>query len=72
MTKGMIVPLESARLVEFAHPILCYICEGQNNVDAEYCRFCGAPLALAHQTGRQKAPPQMVACVGASGVGKTV
>jgi len=72
MTRGVIVPLESARLVEYAVPIACYVCEGQNNFDAEYCRYCSAPMALAHQASSQKVFPQMVATVGASGVGKTV
>ena len=72
MTKGVIVPLESARLVEYADPIPCYVSEGQNNFDAEYCRYCSAPMALAHQANSQKLFPQMVATVGASGVGKTV
>jgi len=72
MTKGMIVPLESARLIEYAVPLPCHVCEGENSVDAEYCRICAAPMALAHQAARQKTPPRMVACVGASGVGKTV
>lgn len=72
MTKGVIVPLESARLIEYAVPISCYICEGQNNFDAEFCRYCSAPMALAHQANSQKLRPQMIAAVGASGVGKTV
>jgi len=72
MTKGVIVPLESARLIEYAVPISCYICEGQNNFDAEFCRYCSAPMALAHQANTQKVQPHMVAAVGASGVGKTV
>jgi len=72
MTKGVIVPLESYRLMEYAVPIQCYICEGENNFDAEFCRYCAAPMALAHQAGGQKTPPRMVAALGASGVGKTV
>ncbi len=72
MTKGVIVPLESARLVEYAVPIACYICDGQNNFDAEYCRYCSAPMALAHQADNTKVPPTMVAAMGVSGVGKTV
>jgi hypothetical protein len=72
MTKGVIVPLESARLIEYAVPISCYVCEGQNNFDAEFCRYCSAPMALAHQANVQKTLPRMVAVVGASGVGKTV
>ena len=65
MTKNVIVPLESARLIEYAVPISCYICDGQNNFDAEYCRYCQAPLALAHQANTQKTMPSMVACMGA-------
>jgi len=72
MTKGVIVPLESARLVEYAVPVDCYICEGQNNFDAEFCRYCSAPMALAHQAETNKTPPTLVACMGVSGVGKTV
>jgi hypothetical protein len=72
MTKGVIVPLESARLAEYAVPISCYICEGQNNFDAEFCRYCAAPMALAHQANSQKVRPRMVGIVGASGAGKTV
>ena len=69
---NVIVPLESARLVEYALPIHCYICDGQNNFDAEYCRYCAAPMALAHQACSQKLVPSMVACMGTSGAGKTV
>ena len=72
MTKGVIVPLESARLVEYAVPIPCYICEGENSFDAEYCRYCAAPMALAHQVNSQKVRPRMVGIIGASGAGKTV
>lgn len=72
MTKGVIVPLESARLVDYALPVCCYICEGQNNFDAEYCRYCAAPMALAHQANSHKIRPRMVGIVGASGAGKTV
>jgi hypothetical protein len=72
MTKGVILPLESARLAEYAVPISCYVCEGQNNFDAEYCRYCSAPLALARQANSKKVRPRMVGIIGASGAGKTV
>lgn len=72
MTKVAIVPLESYRLVEYALPIPCYICEGENTYDAEFCRYCSAPMALAHQAKGQKVRPRMVAVLGASAVGKTV
>ncbi len=72
MTKGMILPLESYRLADCAVPVPCYICEGENNVDSEFCRHCLAPMALAHQAQNQELRPQMIAVIGASGVGKTV
>lgn len=72
MTKGVIVPLESYRLAEYARPVDCFICEGQNNFDAEFCRYCGAPMALAHQVVSKGVEPRMVAMIGSSGVGKTV
>jgi hypothetical protein len=72
MIKGAIQPLESYRLMEYAVPIPCYICEGENTFDAEYCRYCQAPMALAHQANAQKIQSQMVAVLGASAVGKTV
>ena len=72
MTKGVIVPLESYRLAQYAMPINCYICDGENTVDAEFCGNCAAPMALAHQADGHKVLPRMVAVLGASGVGKTV
>jgi len=72
MIKGAIVPLETYRLVEYALPVPCYICEGENTFDAEFCRYCAAPMALAHQATSQKLRPQMIAVLGASAVGKTV
>ena len=68
----MIQPLESYRLAEYAIPIPCYICEGENTYDSEFCRHCFAPMALAHQANSQKIRPRMLAVVGASGAGKTV
>lgn len=72
MTKGVIVPLESYRLAQYAVPVPCYICETQNTFDAESCSNCAAPMALAHQAVSQKLAPQMIATIGASGAGKTV
>lgn len=72
MTRDTIVPLESARLVQYVVPVPCYICETENTYDAEYCRNCLAPMALAHQAQSQKIHPRMVAVMGASAVGKTV
>ncbi len=72
MTKGMIVPLESSRLVQYAVPIPCYVCHTDNTYDAEFCTHCCAPMALAHQANSQKLSPRMVAAIGPSASGKTV
>jgi len=72
MTKGAIIPMESYRLIEYALPVNCFICEGENTRDAEFCRYCSAPMALAHQAAEQKVAPQLIAVLGASAVGKTV
>ncbi len=66
------VPLDSYRLARHAVPLPCHICGEGNTHDAELCRRCCAPMALAHQAATQKVPPQMVATIGPSGVGKTV
>ena len=72
MPKDVIVPLESFRLVNYAVPVPCYVCGGENTFDSEFCHYCFAPMALAHQAACQKINPSMVAAMGASGAGKTV
>jgi len=72
MTKAVILPLDSYRLVQYATPIQCYICEAENTYEAEYCHRCMAPMALAHQAESQNVHPRLMAVMGASGVGKTV
>ncbi len=72
MSKGIAVELESYRLAQYATQIPCHICGEGNLLDADLCRFCFAPMALAQQTATQKTPPRMLATLGASGVGKTV
>lgn len=64
--------LDSYRLIEYTKQVPCYICEEGNTFDAELCRHCQAPMALSHQAQSQKVLPQMVGCIGVSGVGKTV
>jgi len=71
MTKTLL-PLDSYRLAEYAVPVPCYICHEGNSFDAERCRHCAAPMALAHQAQTQKIRPRMMAVLGTSGVGKTV
>jgi len=67
-----VLPLDSYRLAQYAVQVPCYICEQGNAFDAELCRHCQAPMALARQVHMQKILPQMIATVGSSGVGKTV
>jgi hypothetical protein len=66
------VEMDSYRLAAYTVPCPCYICGGGNNFDAELCRHCHAPMALAHQATSQKIHPRMIAAIGPSGAGKTV
>lgn len=72
MTREGVLELESYRLIPYAVQVPCYVCEGGNSYDAELCRHCFAPMALAHQANTQKVQPRMVATIGPAGVGKTV
>lgn len=72
MTKFTSMPLDSYRLAQYVQSIPCYICEGPNHHDAELCRHCFAPMALAHQANCQKVKPSLIAAIGASNSGKTV
>lgn len=66
------VELDSHRLAAYTVPYPCYICGGGNNFDAELCRHCHAPMALAQQATQQNVQPRMLAALGPSGAGKTV
>lgn len=72
MTKEGTIPLDSYRLAQYAEQVACYVCGTSNTFDSELCRYCSAPMALAHQANSQKVHPQMIACIGPSNVGKTV
>ncbi|MBI2825823.1 MAG: hypothetical protein HYX69_14145 [Planctomycetia bacterium] len=72
MIKEGTLPLDSFRLAQYAVQVPCYVCGEGNTFDAELCRHCFAPMALAHQANAQKAKPQLLATIGSSGVGKTV
>lgn len=72
MTQAVNIPLDSYRLAQYAAQIPCYLCGEGNLFDAELCRHCFAPMALAHQSNGQKVSPKMITTIGASGVGKTV
>ena len=72
MRANGMLELDSYRLAAYTVPCPCYICGGGNNHDAELCRHCHAPMALAHQAASQKIHPRMIAAIGPSGAGKTV
>lgn len=72
MRANGVVLLDSYRLAQYAESAPCYICAGGNNFDADRCRHCQAPMALAHQASSQKIHPKMIAAIGPSGAGKTV
>jgi hypothetical protein len=67
-----VLALDSYRLAAYAVQVPCYVCEEGNTFDAELCRHCFAPMALAHQANSQKVRPKMIATIGPSGAGKTV
>lgn len=71
MTQWSTIPLESMELAQYAVQVECYICEGGNRFDAEFCRHCRAPLALAYQARKQKTQPRLLAVLGGPAVGKT-
>ena len=72
MNRENTIDLDSYRLAQYAVQVPCYICDGGNTFDAELCRHCFAPMALAHQASTDKVRPQMLAAIGPSGAGKTV
>ena len=72
MRANGMLEMDSYRLMAYTVPSPCYICGGGNNFDAELCRHCHAPMALAHQASSQKIHPKMIAAIGPSGAGKTV
>ncbi|OHB78922.1 MAG: hypothetical protein A2W31_10595 [Planctomycetes bacterium RBG_16_64_10] len=72
MSRGCDLPLDSYRLAHYSVQVPCYVCDGGNTYDAEICRHCHAPMALAHQSAAQKTHPAMVAVLGTTGAGKTV
>ena len=67
-----VLPMDSYRLAQYSVQVPCFICEGGNSFDAEVCRHCQAPMALAHQAKMRKTPPQLVATIGSADAGKTV
>ena len=71
MTKWGLQSIETYELVQYSRQTPCYVCDGANRFDADFCRHCRAPLALSYQTVKRKHAPQLVAVIGAAGAGKT-
>jgi energy-coupling factor transporter ATP-binding protein EcfA2 len=65
------IPLESYLLAQQAAPIDCLVCKQENCRSATRCRWCRAPMALAHQAESVKHAPRIIAVLGATGSGKT-
>ena len=72
MTRGALQPMKSSDLAHSLVPVSCFVCEAANTRNAEYCRRCSAPMALAYQPLGQTERPKMVALLGPGGSGKTV
>lgn len=72
MSARAYVELESLKLADSESNVYCFICDTANTFDAETCRNCNAPMAIAHQARMQRKRPQTIACIGSAGAGKTV
>lgn len=72
MSNKGVLPMDSYRLAQYSVQVPCFICGGGNSFDAEVCRHCQAPMALAHQANVRKLAPQLVATIGSADAGKTV
>lgn len=65
--------LHAEELADFCRQRQCYVCEGGNRFDAEFCRHCHAPMALGPAEEHKKnSSPRLMAVLGAPGSGKTV
>lgn len=72
MTQLAQLPLETYLLTEQAAPIACFVCDHENCCSAARCRYCQAPMSLAHNVRSVRRRPHLIAVIGASGAGKTV
>ncbi|TWT38093.1 hypothetical protein KOR34_30610 [Posidoniimonas corsicana] len=72
MSQLINVPLESFLLAQRAAPLDCLICGTENSSATERCSRCSAPLAISRAAAGSRRAPQLIAVVGAPGVGKTV
>lgn len=50
----------------------CFICDQYNSADAQLCKSCSAPTAIANDSAAMGRKPSIVSIVGESNVGKTV
>ena len=72
MTGRGVQQLETWARPDCEPQLACYVCQGASGLDAEFCRHCRAPLALAFEAEIRQAALHMLAVIGPSTCGKTV
>ncbi len=73
MNTWNIQPLDSYRLGQYQLPLPCLLCGENNLIDSTACRNCTAPMELTRIVAEaKKTRPQIIATLGAPGVGKSV
>ena len=65
------VELQTLKMGDYVSNIPCYVCRGPNHCDAERCRHCFAPMAIAHQAASQKIQPHLLGVWSSPTAGKT-
>ncbi len=73
MNTWSVQPLDSYRLSQYQLPLPCLLCGENNLIDATSCRNCTAPMEMTRIVNEaKKTRPQIIATLGAPGVGKSV
>jgi hypothetical protein len=73
MNTWNVQPLDSYRLGQYQLPLPCLLCGENNLIDATSCRNCTAPMEMTRiMNEAKKTRPQIIATLGAPGVGKSV
>lgn len=63
--------LKTAQMAATMYTVRCYICDAGNHSEAERCRQCSAPMAIAHQAYALKIAPKVLVPLSTSQAGKT-
>lgn len=73
MSNWNVQPLDSYRLGQYQLPLPCLLCGENNLIDSTSCRNCTAPMEITRIVAEaKKTRPQIIATLGAPGVGKSV